>query len=91
MQVKRHWYLKFFLLFAISCPVLLYAQVNTVDFGKNRLQFKKFDWKFYQSPKFNTYFNQGSLELAKFVTQVAEEELPSIEKAVERFPPPKLI
>ena len=34
-------------------------------------------------PDFNTYFNQGSLELAKYVTQVAEEELPSIEKAVE--------
>lgn len=31
-------------------PLLLTAQVNTVEFGKNRVQHKKFVWKFYQSP-----------------------------------------
>ena len=61
----------------------LTAQVNTVEFGKNRIQYKKFNWKFYQSPNFNTYFNQGGLELGKYVTQVAEQELPGIEKDVE--------
>ena len=60
-----------------------FAQVNAVEFGKNRIQHKKFDWKFYQSPNFNSYFNQGGLELGKFVAQVAEEELPSIEQMVE--------
>lgn len=71
--------------FLIFCFISfsLIAQVNTVDFGKNRLQFKKFTWKFYQSPNFNTYFNQGGLELGKYVTQVAEQELPGIEKDVE--------
>lgn len=59
------------------------AQVNTVEFGKNRIQHKKFLWKFYQSPNFNTYFNQGGLELGKYVAQVAEQELPNIEQAVE--------
>ncbi|HNP21215.1 MAG TPA: hypothetical protein PKM63_00735 [Panacibacter sp.] len=83
MQDKRHWYFRYILLLAVILPGFLKAQVNTVEFGKNRIQYKKFDWKFYQSPDFNTYFNQGSLELAKYVTQVAEEELPSIEKAVE--------
>lgn len=39
------------------------SQVNAVEFGKNRIQHKKFDWKFYQSPNFNTYFNQGGLNL----------------------------
>ncbi|TAF90276.1 MAG: hypothetical protein EAZ47_11280, partial [Bacteroidetes bacterium] len=59
------------------------AQVNAVTFGKNRMQYKKFDWKLYQSPNFNTYFNQGGLELGKFVTQIAEEELGGIEEQVE--------
>jgi hypothetical protein len=59
------------------------AQVNTVVFGKNRLQFKKFNWKFYQSPNFNTYTSQGGTELGKFVAQIAEEELPSLEKFTE--------
>ncbi len=59
------------------------AQVNTVEFGKNRIQHKKFTWKFYQSQNFNSYFNQGGLELGKFVAQVAEKELESIESAIE--------
>ena len=59
------------------------SQVNTVTFGKNRVQFKKLQWKFYQSPNFNTYTSQGGTELGKFVAQVAEEELPGIEKFEE--------
>ena len=64
-------------------PFFLSAQVNTVDYGKNRIQYKKFKWKFYQTPNFNTYTNQGGLELGKFVAQVAEEELKSVEEATE--------
>jgi len=64
-------------------PFSLAAQVNTVEFGKNRVQYEKFSWKFYQSPNFNVYFNQGGLELAKYITQVAEEELDSIETDID--------
>lgn len=60
-----------------------HAQVNTVEFGKNRLQYKKFKWKFYQSENFNTYVAQGGTELGKFVAQVAEEELPELEAFIE--------
>ncbi len=59
------------------------AQVNTVEFGKNRLQFKKFKWKYYQTTNFNTYFNEGGQDLGKYVAQLAEKELPGIEKFVE--------
>lgn len=71
------------LLLVISLPFDSVAQVNMVQFGKNRVQYKKFNWKFYQSPNFNCYFNQSGLELGKYVTQVAEDELNSIEEAVE--------
>ena len=59
------------------------AQVSSVEYGKSRLQFKKFKWKYYQTRNFNSYFNQDGQELAKYVAQVAEEELPGIEKFVE--------
>lgn len=59
------------------------AQVNSVEFGKNRVQHKNFTWRFYQTTNFNTYFNIGGNELAKFVAQVAEEELQQIENFVE--------
>jgi hypothetical protein len=60
-----------------------FAQVNSVEFGKNRVQYKKFNWRYYQTRNFNTYFNQGGLALGKFVAQVAEEELPQLEEFVE--------
>ena len=59
------------------------AQVNAVTFGKNRVQFKKFKWQFYQTRNFNVFFNQGGQELAKFVVQSAEKELPELEAAAE--------
>ena len=59
------------------------AQVNAVTFGKNRVQFKKFKWQFYQTQNFNVFFNQGGQELAKFVAQSAEKELPELEASAE--------
>src|SRR5665213_3865180 len=62
------------------------SQVNTVEFGKNRLQFKHMKWKYYQTQNFNTYFNQNGDPLAKYVAQVAEKELSGIEQQVEYGP-----
>ena len=59
------------------------TQVNTVEFGKNRVQYQKFNWKFYQTENFNTYFSQDGLELGKYVAQVAEQELPGLEEFIE--------
>jgi Tol biopolymer transport system component len=81
-RLKSHYFLWIFVgLFFFTGS--LKAQVNTVEFGKNRLQFKKFKWQYYQTPNFNTYFSQGGQELGKFVLQLAEKELPGIEKFVE--------
>jgi len=60
-----------------------YAQVNAVTYGKNRVQFKKFKWQYYQTENFNVYFNQNGQEIAKYVMQAAEKELPEIEEAAE--------
>ncbi len=72
----------------ITCLSFLFAlqtaaQVNTVEFGKNRVQYQKFSWKYYQTENFNSYFSQDGLGLGKYVAQIAEAELPSIEEYVE--------
>ncbi|HNJ96094.1 MAG TPA: hypothetical protein PLS65_15045, partial [Ferruginibacter sp.] len=59
------------------------AQVNSVEFGKNRIQYKKFKWKYYQSKNFNVYYYQNGEDLAKFIAQSAEKELTQIEEAAE--------
>src|ERR1700744_1843752 len=82
LRLKSPFFSAIFLgLFFYCVPAL--AQVNTVEFGKNRLQFKKFKWKYYQTTNFNTYFNDGGQELGKYVLQLAEKELPGIEQFVE--------
>ena len=67
----------------IIAGVVSHAQVNAVTFGKNRVQYKKFKWQFYQTQNFNVYFYDGGQELAKYAAQAAEKELPLIEAAAE--------
>ena len=67
----------------IFCGLNASGQVSAVEFGKNRVQYKKISWKYYQTRNFNTYYHEGGLALGKFVAQVAEEELGSIEEFVE--------
>ncbi|MDP4246052.1 MAG: hypothetical protein Q8932_09410 [Bacteroidota bacterium] len=87
MQVQQNkWKLLCFFFALTGCTFFsgrAFAQVNTVEFGKNRLQFKKFKWKYYQTENFNTYFSDGGQPLGKFVCQLAEKELPGIEQFVE--------
>ena len=59
------------------------AQVNSVTFGKNRVQYKKFKWQYYQTRNFNVFFYQGGQEIAKYIAQRAEKELPELEAAAE--------
>lgn len=68
--------------FAI-CTTETQAQVNTVEFGKNRVQYRKFTWKYYQTPNFNTYFYENGQTIANYVAQIAEQELPELEQFIE--------
>src|SRR5665213_926641 len=72
-----------FLTYFFISILVVNGQVSSVEYGKNRVQFKKFKWQYYQTKNFNSYFSQDGQELGKFVAQVAEEELPGIEKFVE--------
>jgi hypothetical protein len=67
--------------FLIQIDVL--SQVNSVEFGKNRVQYRKYKWEYYQTTNFNTYFYENGKAIANYVAQIAEEELPAIEQFVE--------
>lgn len=70
-------------LIVVVTSLQINAQVNAVEFGKNRVQYQKFHWKYYQTDNFNTYFSQNGLEVGKYVAQVAEKELPQLEEFIE--------
>ena len=74
--------------FVLLCSLLIitsdsFSQVNTVEFGKNRVQYKKFKWQYYQTDNFNTYFYENGQTIAKYAAQIAEQELPELEKFIE--------
>ena len=87
MQFQKNQLMRkeFFALLAVLLILTTdtFSQVNTVEFGKNRVQYRKFKWQYYQTDNFNAYFYQNGENIAKYVVQIAEEELPNIEKFVE--------
>lgn len=44
------------LLVAIAYTLTSQAQINTVEYGRNKVQYKKFLWKYYQTSNFNIYY-----------------------------------
>ncbi len=71
------------LLFFFFVLAVGHSQVASVEYGKNRLQFEKYEWRFYQTPNFNIHFTEGGLDIAKYVLMITEEELPQIEGFTE--------
>ncbi|PWJ58404.1 surface antigen-like protein [Dyadobacter jejuensis] len=58
----------------------VYAQryPSQETFGKNRIQYKKFNWKVFRTTNFEIYHHQGGTELAKLTAQHAETEFDRI-------------
>ena len=46
-----------------------------VGFGKNRVQYDYFEWKFYRYAKYETYFYTGGKELAIYTAKVARKHI----------------
>jgi hypothetical protein len=55
------------------------SQNTQVRFGQNRVQFKDFNWLYYDSDNFTTYFYPGGQEIGKFVIMAAEQSLEDLE------------
>ncbi|NTW49214.1 MAG: hypothetical protein HGB19_05680, partial [Chlorobiales bacterium] len=60
--------LTFALLLGVSSP----ANAQYFSFGKNKVQYTEFNWKYVQSDHFDVYFTEGGEYLAKFTADVAE-------------------
>ena len=65
-------YILFLLLFSGTC----YPQ----GFGKNKVQYKTFNWKYVQSRHFDVYYYKNGEGLAEFVADVAESSYVSLKK-----------
>jgi len=68
---------------AMICLLILAlaASAPGQGFGKNKVQYEKFDWRYIQSEHFDVYFARGAELLAEFTAETAEEALQLIEKS----------
>ncbi|HMZ88743.1 MAG TPA: hypothetical protein PLM90_04925, partial [Chitinophagales bacterium] len=73
----------FWLLAVLFSTNIAFGQGTQVQFGQNRVQYKDFDWQFYEGEHFQVYFSAGGLNLGKFVAQIAEADLIQIEDLLD--------
>ena len=64
-------------LFAIAPP----ARAQDEYFGKNKVQYHKFNWSFIQSDHFDIYFDEGGKALAEYTAAAAESSYASMSKS----------
>src|SRR4051794_3395148 len=58
-----------------------HAQANLETFGQNRVQYRKFDWKYFDTEHFRVYhYDAAGRELARFIAEQAENDIKVVEK-----------
>jgi hypothetical protein len=67
------------------------AQTNLEVFGQNRIQYRRFDWQFYDASHFKIYhYDKSGKELARYVAEQAEQDINALERKVSGIFPEKL-
>lgn len=71
----------------LACLVLTILATGVVwsqnaVFGKNKVQYKNFEWQYIQTNHFDIYFSQDGYELAEFTAEAAEDAYNSVRKLV---------
>lgn len=61
----------------LAFSVELFAQ----GFGKNKVQYVEFDWRYIQSEHFDVYYSAGQERIAEFTAETAERALKLIESS----------
>ncbi|MBP7214625.1 MAG: PD40 domain-containing protein [Candidatus Kapabacteria bacterium] len=64
-----------FICIAILILVFYNSQFAFSQFGKNKVQYEHFNWKYIQSEHFDVYYNEGSKYLGEFTAFQAEKAL----------------
>ena len=65
---------------AFSTQSMGQGQGTQVQFGQNRVQYHDFEWQYYDTDNFTTYYYPGGQNIAKFVIMAAEEQVLKLEE-----------
>ncbi len=57
------------------------AQANIETFGQNRIQYRRFNWKFFETRHFRIYhYDRAGKQLARYVAEQVESDIQAIER-----------
>lgn len=73
MNARFILFIPLLILSFIICPYSK-GQETLSSFGKNRIQYKNFDWKYYSTENFDIYFYGGGNDIAKLAAEYLEED-----------------
>lgn len=85
MQRRFAWILLVFFVILFTSQST-YGQAFKERFGKNRIQYKEFNWKFYQSENYEVYYYAGGEELAKQTINYLEDQFGRITETIGYYP-----
>ncbi len=81
MRRSLTYYLLLFFTFLCSFPVSSqFYNGHQMNFGKNRVQYGTFYWKFYRFDRYDVYSYEEGTELSLIVADIVEKELSRIER-----------
>lgn len=66
----------------ITLTFIIVSSGAFAQFGKNKVQYRKFDWKYISSRNFDVYYDEGSKYLAEFASAEAEKAIIKIQNLV---------
>ena len=74
------------LLLVLLTSFQINAQAYKEQFGKNRIQYKDFNWKYYQSENYEVYYYQGGETLAKQTIEYLEDQFGRMTETISYQP-----
>ncbi len=80
-RIKRAIFAALTILFVLpSISVGQFYNGHQMTFGKNRVQYNPFYWKYYRFDRFDVYSYEEGRELSLFVADYLKDELPRVER-----------
>lgn len=81
IDTKKYILLTLLICLCIGGAIESFGQANLEIFGQNRVQYRRYKWKFYETKHFRIYnYDRQGRELARYVAEQVENDIRLIEK-----------
>lgn len=67
----------------VSLVLFLAPSASGQYFGKNKVQYEAFGWRYIQSEHFDVYFTEGGEGIAEFTAETAEDALDKLQRSLD--------